>query len=170
MQVQGVTSFCAGEALSQPSCLPVNSWKILLTAFIMSVSPSSNPSPLWRCCSSRNCAICTWGCWGSVSVSHGRSWSDYPGSPGKGRDLSWGGSKLSFSPGSCFTPGFLRVFHRKPGVRMNKVDGKHRGKWVCQPHSGKCLHSIYKRCWPSYFLWLSQFQFSALVQSKKHQD
>lgn len=120
MKVQGVTSFCAGEALSQPSCLPRNSWKILLTAFIMSVSPSSDPSPLWRCCCSRNCAICTWGCWGSVSVSHGKSWSDYPASPGKGRDLSWGGSKLSISTGSCFTPGFPRVFHRKSGVSWTK--------------------------------------------------
>lgn len=84
-------------------------------------------------------------CWGRRLFSHWSNWCDYTRSHGKGYNLSrqnCRGSKLSISR-YCSIPGFLSVFHRRAGVKQNKVDGKHGGKCVCEPHSQSCL--FYKR-------------------------
>lgn len=147
MKVQGVTSFCAREALSQPSYLPRNSWKNLLTAFSISVPPSSNPSPLWRCCSSRNWAICTWGCWGRCLCE---PWKELKWLHWKCKviALSWKRQKPQLGRLQAehfslilFHPWISESLSQKIGVRLDKGNGKHGGKCVCQPHSGRCLCS-----------------------------
>lgn len=110
--------------ISQPSYLPRKCWKNLHTAFIISTSPFSKPSPLWQCFSFRVLFVCG-GCWGRERrmgqrrlFSHQSNWCDYTRSHGKGCNLSkqsWGGSKLSISLRYYSIPGFLSVFQRKAG-------------------------------------------------------